>query len=84
MMAKRILKDHKGVHMRVKGSLGSSAKKKNNNIKSGKFKKKNMRENSKLSDSFTPFRPLKKECLVHLRKKESTHHIFIVECVMMD
>ena len=39
-MAMRILKEHKSVHIRVKGSSSSSTKKKNNNIKQGKFKKR--------------------------------------------
>lgn len=39
-MTKGILKDHENVHMRIKGSLGSSIKKKNNNTNKESLRKR--------------------------------------------
>ena len=75
-MAKGILKDKKCVNMRVKGSLGSSTKKKNNNTKWEKFKKRNKRANSWASDSFLPFYDIRERMFGLPKEKMKVYTIF--------
>lgn len=53
-MTKGILKDHENVHMGIKGSLGSSIKKKNNNNTNKESLRKGMRKQAQGSLNFKP------------------------------